>query len=367
LIFNTIICIESSLLAISAFIILFFLKNSWRYIAFVAIFSLGISGFYEFFYYSGLIVQYPRWIGLSIPLPWLTFPAVYILMRYLTNKSFLFQKKHFLHFLPFAIRFITAIPVWTLPMDEKYNIVTANYPNEYSGNLKGIMNFYLLAIYMNIYYFAIGILLYKKNRAARKKFPNRGKKPVVYTYYFIWFVSMVASLKVSAFGVYAANNIITRNGFILLGFVFLSLVFILLYFPVLLKAGVFLSDDLEIDNKYLKDMDIASIKKNIAKLMEKEKVYLQENLSLHEFASQLNLTLHQISKYLNTHHGKRYQDFINHYRVEHAKALLKTGNCLSVKNVANQSGFASYNPFYQAFKKETGMSPDEWLKSLKKS
>lgn len=365
--YNAMIFGESLLIIISAFIIFFFFKYSWKYIAFVAIFSLGLNGLYDSFYYSGLIVQYPQWIGFSIPLPWLTFPAVYILMRYLTNASFVFQKKHLWHFLPFVVRFVTTIPLCMLSLEEKTNIVMANYPHQYAGNLKGVMNFYPLALYMNIYYFAIGILLYKKNREIRIRFPNRTNQPIAYTYYFIWFICMVASLKISAFGVYAANNVITRNGFILLGLVFLALFLMLTYFPLLIKSGVLLSDEHEADKTFLKGVDISKLEKSIKQKIKNEKIFLQENLSLAAFASQLNLTIHQLSEYLNQYHKKRYQDFINHHRIEYAKTLLNDDKSASFRHVAKQSGFASYNPFFQAFKKETGLSPNDWIKNPAKT
>ncbi|MDH4200669.1 MAG: AraC family transcriptional regulator [Spirochaetia bacterium] len=360
--YDAIIAGENSLLVIAAFIVLIFFKTRWKIVAFLTLISIGLNGLYDSFHYSGLIVQYPRFFGLNIPLAWLGTPATYILMRYLTSPSFVFKKKHFFHFLPFVVRLATIFPVWMLSVDEKYNIIIQNYPRQYAGNLKGVMNFYPLAIYINVYYFAIGILLYKKNRMARKELANPGGKPLTYTYYFVWFVCMVFSLKVAAFGVYAGDNIIVKNALILFGFVYLLLFIMLSYFPVLVKAGFFLSDESEPERTYLKNRDLPKIEQDMALLIEKEKIYLKENLSLPDFSAQMHLKVHQMSEYLNKYHHQKYQDFINHYRVEHAKTLLKTDNFLPLKHVAYQSGFASYNPFYQAFKKETGLSPDEWIK-----
>lgn len=64
------------------------------------------------------------------------------------------------------------------------------------------------------------------------------------------------------------------------------------------------------------------------------------------------------SKVLNSSVKKTYNDM----KIEKAKNLLKQ-TCLTVKQIALQSGFSNSNYFYEAFKKKTGITPMEFKKA----
>ncbi|MCC5648212.1 helix-turn-helix domain-containing protein, partial [Nostoc sp. CHAB 5824] len=57
--------------------------------------------------------------------------------------------------------------------------------------------------------------------------------------------------------------------------------------------------------------------------------------------------------------------FINKYRIEEAKSLLfsEKFNHLNILGIAFQSGFNSKTTFNITFKKHTGLSPTDYVKS----
>ena len=55
--------------------------------------------------------------------------------------------------------------------------------------------------------------------------------------------------------------------------------------------------------------------------------------------------------------------FINEYRIETAKTLLKTNPNLKMEIIAEQSGFNSNSTFYAAFKKVTNTTPAKYAKN----
>lgn len=63
--------------------------------------------------------------------------------------------------------------------------------------------------------------------------------------------------------------------------------------------------------------------------------------------------------------NKNFFDYINSYRIENAKRLLKSGkfNTLSVEGIGYDCGFNTKATFYATFKKTTGFSPAEFRKS----
>lgn len=99
--------------------------------------------------------------------------------------------------------------------------------------------------------------------------------------------------------------------------------------------------------------------------METEKPYLDDKLTLQGLASRYELPEKQLSALINQHLGKHFFDFMNHYRIEDAKRLLKEKPDLTVLEILYQVGFNSKSSFYTAFKKETSLTPLAYRKSIR--
>lgn len=115
----------------------------------------------------------------------------------------------------------------------------------------------------------------------------------------------------------------------------------------------------------LEGVDLEQLKDRLDKLME-EKVYLDEDLSVAELADQAGIKHYQLSEYLNRVMGSNFARYVNSHRVEEARRLLESESDASILSIAYQCGFNSKANFNLAFKTETGLSPREYLKSLKK-
>lgn len=104
--------------------------------------------------------------------------------------------------------------------------------------------------------------------------------------------------------------------------------------------------------------------KKLNRLMEEEKIYRQEDLSLHSLAERLSLPPHQLSQLLNENLERSFSDYINSYRIEDAKEILLSPDSAEKKIIviAFDVGFNTKVAFYNAFKKFTGMTPSEFKK-----
>ena len=103
---------------------------------------------------------------------------------------------------------------------------------------------------------------------------------------------------------------------------------------------------------------------SILTFMETEKPFLNNELSLSSLAESLGLTSHYLSQVINQITNKNFFEFINGYRVQFAKELLLNSNDTVLK-IAMDSGFNSKTTFYNAFKKDSLISPSEY-RQLKK-
>ncbi|MBX2827445.1 MAG: helix-turn-helix domain-containing protein [Flavobacteriaceae bacterium] len=105
---------------------------------------------------------------------------------------------------------------------------------------------------------------------------------------------------------------------------------------------------------------IQAINMDINKVIEKDKVFLEPELTLASFAGKFDSKPYIISQVINTIYGKSFQDFINSHRIEYAKRLLKKNPDYKIIHIAFDSGFKSKATFNQHFKNKTGCTPTEF-------
>ncbi|SDS21484.1 AraC-type DNA-binding protein [Formosa sp. Hel1_31_208] len=117
----------------------------------------------------------------------------------------------------------------------------------------------------------------------------------------------------------------------------------------------------KIDSKPYSESELESV----TQLMEIEKAYLNPELNLSDLAKMAKLTRGQLSEVINSGFGKNFNDFVNEYRVEACKTMLKADKHqqLSLLGIAQECGFNSKATFNRVFKKLTNSSPTEYLKT----
>ena len=104
---------------------------------------------------------------------------------------------------------------------------------------------------------------------------------------------------------------------------------------------------------------------HLLKYITDEAPYLNPDLSLRSLAGLIDMHPNQLSWLLNESLGKNFNEFINHYRVETFKVMAKdpTNANITVIGLAYDSGFSSKTVFNTYFKKETGLTPRQFLKA----
>ncbi len=118
--------------------------------------------------------------------------------------------------------------------------------------------------------------------------------------------------------------------------------------------GSNLSDNLA--QEYLKQLDHS---------VEKEKCYLEPELSLGNLSEISGIPSRYLSQIINQYKGKTFYDYINGLRVKHACNLLITDEKKTVLEILYESGFNSKTSFNTSFKKHTGLSPSEYKANFK--
>lgn len=130
---------------------------------------------------------------------------------------------------------------------------------------------------------------------------------------------------------------------------------------------------LQVDEKYssssLKGVEEVKLYFRLRSIVEREKLYLNPNLSLKEVADKIATNTKYLSQVVNHHAGCNFQHFINNYRVEEAKKKIVSNEFrhLTLYGIALQCGFKNKSTFYKVFKEITGYTPKEYQKHYKAS
>lgn len=117
--------------------------------------------------------------------------------------------------------------------------------------------------------------------------------------------------------------------------------------------------------KLIPDEDFEDLKEKLLTLIESQKPYLEGDLNLLKLSELIGISTHQLSYLLNNGFNENFFQFVNKYRVQHAKELLISDsyNKLSVLGIAFDSGFSSKTAFNTFFKKTVGVTPSEFRKN----
>ncbi len=123
----------------------------------------------------------------------------------------------------------------------------------------------------------------------------------------------------------------------------------------------------EKDKKEKVSIENSILLSKMNKIMERDKLYLNPTLSVYDLADALNISRHQISALLNNDLSMNFYQYVNRYRLEEVCKKLSgdNDNKYNLLDHALDAGFNSKSSFNSLFKKQYGITPSQYRKSLK--
>ena len=114
----------------------------------------------------------------------------------------------------------------------------------------------------------------------------------------------------------------------------------------------------------LKEIISSDKVQHIVSYLENNKPFLHPLLTLESLAKQLDMSPRLLSNVLNKHFEKNFYEFINSYRIEESKRLIKENinKKFTMLEVLHDAGFNSKATFNTFFKKQVDMTPREFKK-----
>lgn len=124
----------------------------------------------------------------------------------------------------------------------------------------------------------------------------------------------------------------------------------------------------ENSEKRIKEGD--QILKKLNKLIMENNLFKDPTIKVSVLANLIDMQSYKLSSVLNQTCQMNFNTFINQYRVNYMKTILKETDSMenyTIDGLAQEAGFPSRSTFYKVFKKETGLSAIEYTKLQKKN
>jgi len=331
---------------------------------FLSIHTLGdllvASGGYRFF---------PNLVGLQLPLATLIGPAFYFYARSMMTRSNVLSAKSITIASIGPLLGVLALLPFAMGLNAEQKLSLANPLTRDAELYKFALATCLLSTLAFItttllYLGATYRLLIKHKAQLMKRFSDIEKKSLdwlrsilllwgsVWALYTIEYVLGFMGIRWVGSGLV----IPMLNLFLLLTFAHLSL-----NQPPLTENQKYEDSESQPRTATLEDDRMERIATKLHQAMQIERLFCENELTLHRLSSTINVSENHISETLSQHLGVNFFLFINHYRVEEAKRLLATTD-QSIIDISLESGFNSRSTFNSAFKKAEGVTPSTYRK-----
>ena len=319
------------------------------------------------------IYNYPQLLGLQFPLPLLHGVFLYLYVSSVTNQFPNRKYIPYLHLIPTILTYIYLIPFFLLPNEQLIEI--------FNNKGKGYETFQttlLIAVFLSgvIYVFWSSILLKNHKKNIRNQFSDiedinlKWLQFLIYGLGLVWLIVIVSQndtyifagdsvfvILVGFFGI-QQKNIFNSNK------------------PIsTTNKDKLLKNNLKnhkenskqkYQNSGLTDKLVDEYYNKLIILMEQKELYKNADLSLNGLANELTIHPNYLSQIINEKQNKSFYDFVNTFRVEEFKRLIAIpkNQQFTIMAIAYDCGFNSKSSFNRHFKKNTGLTPSQFIKSI---
>ncbi|WP_430815601.1 helix-turn-helix domain-containing protein [Carboxylicivirga sp. RSCT41] len=337
----------------------------------ILIFLWGITVLSFVIQSRSFYVRFPHIYGTTSAFILMFFPLMYLYIKTYLYKDARNFKNIIIHCIPFIIRIIAFIPFYILSADEKIEIITEG-STPWLDNLFRLND--IVIILQGVIYTVLSMRILYHFQYFRERRLTKVQNNAVY-----WLKQFVViNVFLWATGVSGAVFYMLKIDvpFDLFNIYYLGLTGLTLwmgYFtlkkPHLFSEGQSIKTIATVKNEDQEEEVDSKIKEDLEKLvsyLDESKPYLNNEMNLQHLSEGTELTKHRISEVINKALNKTFYDVINMYRTNEAIRLMNEGfhKQHTLTSLAEMAGFNSKATFNRIFKKNTGKTPSEFIKSI---
>ncbi len=327
---------------------------------FVLIHSLFI--FHIFLYQSKLLYSVPHVLYMSSIFSYLYGPLIYFYYKRVTVQ-YKFSKKDLIHLVPTLLVFAVMLPIFMLPASEKLRVMfeVGIVDREPYRNIITLTKFSSLFLYG--FFILRDYLKNKGNWSISDEAQKWIRNLVVLTEIYVLLYLIYA---------FEVIQVVPRSSWLFnLQIVAMATMVIYIGYTSYVRPNLFSNDFLRVKKKYKKSGLTTSfsleLREQLIKMLEVDKIYRENDISLAIVSDRLGTTRHNTSQVINEHFGLNFFELINKYRIEEALEILKsdTEKTKNIIDVAYEVGFNNKVTFNKSFRKQLDLTPTQYLSSIR--
>lgn len=303
-------------------------------------------------------VQYPQ---LAHTTDWLIFalgPCVWLYVRRLTSSPSPRGGRVALHFMPAALAILLVLPFHLIPTTEEQSAIVVTEIENTSRNEDPVL--VVAVLHILTYWLAALFTLYQFGGRLREQYSSIEKRS------FRW-ISWVLAVTFVMWLFWLSGLALRTEWTGWLDLVAVPVGLYVLALAGLSQPKVFLEPAVEeAPRRYARSgLDpprLAELRTRLDELMQLEKPWLENDLTLSQLAARLGVSPHHLSQVLNDALGQSFFDYVNSRRVAEVKRCLGDPAYASqtLIEIALAAGFNSKAAFNTAFRKHTGLTPSQF-------
>lgn len=362
-----IVAIVNLLLLASLLLIKKPLAKSNKILAFIVLDPVLSMVFIIMAYYK-TAANYPAIFYISYLYDFLSAPLFYYYILLVLHKETRFTAKKLLLFLSFSIGAVFFIWLGLQPWPYRHELLTRAQTGMYTWQFYALdyLTILQVAIYLPVCY----TIVKKHNRLMEETFSNTSDISAQWLQEFVILSFFLCAV------MYFPSVINTEPLLYMLVPAASLVLYCYLVYKAICSPLIFSEETLQIieqaktesviEHDNILYTDTHELTNTLETLLNKKKLFLDPDLNIQTLAQECNTRVHILSSLINKHYSKNFFDYINSYRIQEAKKLFADPGQkkYSISTIAENSGFSSRSAFYNAFKKYTGATPGEYIKSI---
>jgi AraC-like DNA-binding protein len=332
---------------------------------YISPFMLGYAGWYGLDGYREILFYLPLQQVLLIP------PVLYLYTRSLLDRSFQLSKKDGWHFVPALLYLIYSLFIF---ISDRYQLsATAFYAD---GRDKDFAAWYQFAGFLSLSIYVMASLrFYRLYRRLTYQISSAADS-LQFTWAYHLLIALVFLLLIRLI-FFFSNPEWDQFGKKFWYYCCFSILFYVISvngYMNSIRSITSIRDDQELepapDKHPVTAQEAASIPEadlalmeQVNQLIEKECLYENPTLTLQELANVCHVAPKKLSATINLVQQMNFNDYINKYRTEAVIRKMAAGehNLQTLLGIAYDCGFNSKSTFNRAFKKQTGLTPRDYL------
>ena len=333
----------------------------FRNVVLAAVLALmGYLTFSLYLLYSQKVYDYPILFFFQVPVDLTLGPLLYFYVLSLTGDKDSLHRADILHSIPLLVIGLYLVPYFLYSPNMQREIIYAMINSGKYMSLRVVLGG---SVFFPVIYIAAPLV--RIIMKLRRGNPAETKIIMLLSFLAIWLAAGIIGIGITIAFSFTALKILN---------LFVCLVILCFYllgqrYPYLLQYGtvhVAHENGESYVKSHLNGLNLDNLGKQLKVMMEQEKLYCDEELTLPRLITALGVTPHQLSQFLNQHYNKNFNNFINGYRIDDAKKLLIDEPTRNTLSIALSVGFNSYSAFHSAFRKTTRLSPAGFRKKYSK-